>query len=250
MPQHRVTRAVESWIPDEPGPVLLTCDHASARMPAPWRWPAQDLSLVGTHWSYDLGAAELTRALSVRLGAAALWSRFSRLLVDPNRELSQDSLIVDRAGDHRVALNQGLTQPEREARISGLYEPYHAAIDEAVRAHRQRHARAWLLSVHTFTPVYRGQARALQGGVLFDRHEQLGREFCTQLQHKGWDVRENEPYSGYDGLIDGVARHGLAHDCPYVELELRQDLAVCPRWRERAVRDLAAVCERLSAAML
>jgi len=66
-------------------PIILTCEHASERMPEPFRFPEEDAWLVGTHWAYDLGAADLTRELADAIGAAAVLSRFSRLLIDPNR---------------------------------------------------------------------------------------------------------------------------------------------------------------------
>jgi predicted N-formylglutamate amidohydrolase len=35
---------------------MLTCEHASQLMPAPWRWPDEDRRLLNTHWALDLGS--------------------------------------------------------------------------------------------------------------------------------------------------------------------------------------------------
>ena len=56
------------------GPIVLSCEHASMRLPEPWAWPAADHWLVGTHWSYDLGIADLVRILSRRTGWPAVLS--------------------------------------------------------------------------------------------------------------------------------------------------------------------------------
>src|SRR5690606_18998130 len=73
--------------------VVLTCEHASERLPSPYAWPTGDARLVGTHWAFDLGIAPFARALAAELGAPAVLSRFSRLLVDPNRPLDAPTLF-------------------------------------------------------------------------------------------------------------------------------------------------------------
>lgn len=243
-----VREAYESWVPlsdEATGPqrrgpqVLLTCDHASARLPGPLRWPHEDLAWVGTHWSYDLGAAAIAHELSALLQAPLVCSRFSRLLVDPNRTPQQDSFIVSQIQGAPLALNQGLSPAARQWRQNQFYESYHRAIDALLHEQRRAHTSPLLVSIHTFTPVYQGQTRTMQGGVLFDAHEALAKRFCEGLRAQGWDFEENAPYSGYDGLIDGVARHGRAHDCPYVELEVRQDLASHPLTRAGIVQAIA-----------
>lgn len=251
----RVREAYESWVPlsgsskdpqTQAAQIVLTCDHASARLPSPLRWPHQDLPWVGTHWSYDLGAAAIAHELSALLQAPLVCSRFSRLVVDPNRRPDQDSFIVSRIEEHPLALNQGLSPESRHWRQDQFYESYHRAIDALLHEQRRAHTSPLLVSIHTFTPVYRGQRRSMQGGVLFDAHQALAQRFCQSLCDQGWDFKENAPYSGYDGLIDGIARHGRAHDCPYVELEVRQDLASHPLTRAGIVQAIAKTALELA----
>lgn len=243
-----LTPAYESWIPDKPGPCFLTCDHASARLPPPWRWPAADLPFVGQHWSYDLGAAALAQRLSQELGAPLIQSRFTRLLVDPNRDPSQSSFIVPSIGSQILQMNRELSPQQRNERRVQYYEAYHCEIDRALSEQRQHHASPLLLSVHSFTPCYQGKPRTMPGGVLFDAHEALAQAFCQSLVDQGWDFRENEPYSGYAGLIEGIARHGKKHGCRYLELEVRQDLACDPVQREAIVQAVVRSCQALQTA--
>ena len=227
-------------------PLLLTAEHASERMPSPWEWPEADRWLVGTHWAYDIGAAELTRELARRLGATAVLARFTRLLADPNRPEGDPTLFREVAEGHPVALNRGLSPEERARRLERLWRPYHAAVDAAVRASNA----PLVLAIHTFTPLYEGEARQLEVGVLFDREEDLAKELHDALGAVGVNVALNEPYSGRAGLIYSAHRHAETHGRRALELEVRQDLAVEDVFRERLVRVLErwlpAVIARLS----
>lgn len=44
--------------------VLITCEHASNELPAPYQWSENDLVFKDTHWAYDPGAKELTTLLA------------------------------------------------------------------------------------------------------------------------------------------------------------------------------------------
>lgn len=228
-------------------PLVLTAEHASERMPAPWEWPEADRWLVGTHWAYDIGAAELTRELAEGLGATAILARFTRLLADPNRPESDPTLFREVAEGHPVALNQSLSPEERARRLERLWRPYHAAVDEAVRG---SHA-PLVLAIHTFTPIYEGEVRELEVGVLFDREEDLAVELADALRAVGLNVALNEPYSGRAGLIYSAHRHAETHGRRALELEVRQDLAVEEVFRARLIgvlgRWLPPVIARLSA---
>lgn len=222
---------------DGDGPVLLTCEHATERMPEGWRWPQEDLRLRGTHWAYDLGARELTLELAERLGAGAVLSRFSRLLVDANRPESSETLFLREAEGAPVALNTThLDASERERRIEGLLRPYHAAAD----ARTDRSTSQLLLSVHSFTPVFEGRPRTLEVGVLHDRDGALAERLAAALARASIHVALNEPYSGLAGLMYSADRHARAHGRAALELEVRQDLAVDPGFRARLAELVAA----------
>ena len=64
---------------------------------------------MGTQWSVDLGADELTVELAQALGSPAVLARFSRLLVDANRPADSSTLFRDEAEGRPVRLNTELT---------------------------------------------------------------------------------------------------------------------------------------------
>lgn len=221
--------------------VVLTCEHASERMPEPWHWADEDAWVIGSHWSYDLGAADLTRELATALGAAAVLSRFSRLLCDPNRAETDPSVFRDRAEGRGLRINTGLDEAERERRLAAYHRVYHAVVDRVVAAHPGH----TLLSIHTFTPVYEGQVREVEIGVLFDTEDDLGVDLALGLADRGLAAWLNEPWSGKEGLIYSADRHARAHGRRALELEVRQDLAADPAWRAQFVPLLAEALAEL-----
>lgn len=241
-PGTAVTDAVEEIAGDPAASVLLTCEHASSRLPAPWTWPDEDRWLVDTHWAIDLGIAAVTRELAAALGVPAVLARFSRLLCDANREVGDPSMFRTVAEGRRVRLNEDLTEAERERRIQRCYAPYHAAADALLA----RYPRAVVLSMHSFTPVYEGgPPRPMELGVLFDREEEASEAIAASLARDGWKVALNEPYSGKDGLIYSATRHATRHGRKALELEVRQDLALDESRRDALVASLGAALATL-----
>ncbi|MFT7625510.1 MAG: putative N-formylglutamate amidohydrolase [Myxococcota bacterium] len=220
------------FIPGRSARVFLTCEHASNRLPPPWTWSPGDERLVDDHWSWDLGAADLTRELAASLQAPAMLACFTRLLIDPNRPLTGANLFRDTADGHPVDLNLAISPDDSHARISGYWAPFHDAIDARVAAAPPE----LLLSIHSYTPVYEGIPRAVQVGVLHDGSEQLAIEWVEILGRlSGLDVRLDEPYTGRGGFMYSAQRHADTAGIPAVELEVRADLCGDPVWRRQLV---------------
>lgn len=213
--------------PRHGGPFVFTCEHATRVLPE-WKAHPTDLPFLDDHWGWDIGAADLTRALATETACSAVLSAFSRLVCDPNREPSEDSFVVKEVDGHALTFNRQVDDEERERRARAYAEPYHEAVDGALHARRSAGSEYALCSIHSFTPVYRGESRALEIGVLFDAHEERARALARALAAQGFATEENVPYSGYEGLIYAARRHGTSHGVPYLELEVRQDLIDSP----------------------
>lgn len=228
---HEVHEAYERARGQRTAPLFLTCEHASQRLPTGYEWMGSDERLVGTHWAYDLGARELTLELAQALSASAVLTRFSRLLVDPNRAEGHPELFRQQAEGQPVLLNRALTPTEQQQRIVAYYRPYHAAVDETLMAA----AAPTLLSIHTFTPVYEGRVRNVELGVLFDRDERAAESLLDSLRKQYPAVAANEPWSGKVGLIYAAEHHAHKHGRFALELEVRQDLAQHPAFRAQLI---------------
>jgi predicted N-formylglutamate amidohydrolase len=200
--------------------LVLTCEHASAAVPGEYADLGLTPAQLTDHVGWDIGAAAVTAELSSRLGAPAVLSLVSRLLVDCNRDLGDADLMPHESHGVRIPGNAAIGAAERERRLVSFYEPYHAAIGGELLEHPD----ALLLSVHSFAPELNGRARPFDLGVLFDDFDDLAHTFARQLMAAGFAVRLNEPYSALDGLIFSARSHGRRHGVRYLELEINNRL--------------------------
>ena len=228
------------------GSLVLTCEHASNHVPAPLEAHPSDLPWLQTHWGWDIGAADLTRALARRTGASAVLSTFSRLVCDPNRPTRSPTWIRRETEGHRIHFNRQLDASERERRECELHAPYHDAIDSLLAQNQSGTSDFLLLSVHSFTPVMMGQVRPMHAGVLFDDHPSLAVAFLNALRLEGLDTRLNQPYSGLQGLIYAVSRHGTRHGVRYLELEIRNNLIDTPEKAEKMADRVVSALSHIS----
>ncbi len=229
------SEAAEEIEGDLDGRLVFTCEHASNALPDPWMWPEADRWLVDTHWASDIGAGAFTRRVARLMNAPAVLSRFSRLLIDPNRSLNSDTLFRQNADGHQVQLNQSLLEAERQQRIERFYQPYHAAVSAMVARSRGD----TVFSIHSFTDNYEGDARVLELGVLFDDDEEAAYWLIRHLERAGFHVLANEPWSGKGGLAYSPVRHAKEFGWCALEIEARQDLIVQEPFAARLAEALA-----------
>lgn len=207
----------------EDSPWLLTCDHASNRVPP--EVAEGDLGLpaseMARHIAYDIGAAGVTRHLAELLDAPAVLSNFSRLVIDPNRGADDPTLVMRLYDGTIIPANRSIDAGEIARRKALFYDPYDAALEEACR---DRTDIAYV-AIHSFTPRLNGRnPRPWEVGVLYAWDERLSRPFIQALKAEGdLTVGENQPYAGHlPG--DAVDRHALQHGRPNALIEIRHDL--------------------------
>ena len=222
---------------------LVTCDHASNHVPD---WVsggdlgvcAQDMA---RHIAFDVGAEGLSRALAEKLGCAAVLSRFSRLVIDPNRGEDDPTLVMQLYDGTIIPANRGIGVSGVEDRMARLYRPYHAAL--ARMAARQ--AGTVIVAVHSFTPCLRGRSpRPWQVGVLHSHLDsRLSLALIARLRASGdLCVGDNEPYAGHlDG--DAIARHALDMGRHNTLIEVRNDLIADAAGQAAWAARLAAVLQ-------
>jgi predicted N-formylglutamate amidohydrolase len=206
------------------GGLLVVCDHASNRIPPEYGGLGLPAREFARHIAYDPGAEAVARHLAGLLQAPAILSTFSRLLIDANRGEDDPTLIMRLSDGAVVAGNAAVDQEERERRIRCFHAPYHAAIDAAIDRALALGRPPALVSIHSFTPVWRGRARPWHAGVLWDTDARLAAPMIEALRSDPHlIVGDNEPYSGtlHD---DTMSRHGTARGLAHALVEIRQDL--------------------------
>lgn len=220
---------------DEPGPfqvlnalaqepILLVCDHASCRIPGSLGDLGLDPFARRCHLAIDIGAGPLTEKLARSLGVTAVLARYSRLVVDCNRQLMDASAFLEYGDGILVAGNRDLRQADKDLRAETLYWPYHQAIDEQVQRLRKAGPPPAFISIHSFTPVMNGRSRPWQMGVLWDTDTRLRDVFVEDLDGAGYRVGDNEPYSGKAAHDFTIDHHAEGIGLPHIGIEIRQDL--------------------------
>jgi predicted N-formylglutamate amidohydrolase len=204
--------------------VLLTCEHATNRLPRDTRARGPVRAILESHWGWDIGAWELTRELARRLRAGAIGGRWSRLLIDLNRRVADPTLARLTAGGVSVPWNEGIDADEIERRILAYHMPYHAEIDRLILQRLVRGVDPVLLAVHRFTPLFDGRLRRFDVGILYEHHRGPAHRLGRALREEGLSVRYNQPYSGMAGMMYAADRHGTHHRLPCLELEINQEL--------------------------
>nr|WP_298369538.1 N-formylglutamate amidohydrolase [Azospirillum sp.] len=211
--------------PQAIGPLLLVCDHASRAIPHSLDNLGLPEEQLGRHIAYDIGAAALTRRLAERFSATAVLSGYSRLVIDPNRDLEDPTAIPVISDGVVIPGNRALDAAAQAQRVDAVFRPYQEAVGREVARVRARGQVPILLSVHSFTPEMRGVARPWHIGVLWDRDPRLPLPLLSALRADGrWRVGDNEPYSGRDTTGGTVETHATPAGYPNALLEVRQDL--------------------------
>ncbi len=239
--------AVEAFEPVEiiagrdDGGILFLCDHASNALPTPYGTLGLDPSDLLRHIAYDIGAGWVTRRLAAAFEAPAVLSTYSRLLIDSNRGADDPTLVAKLSDRQIIPGNATISDAEIAARREKYWSPYRRAISARIEAMFKAGTVPAVVSIHSFTPNWRGDARPWEIGVLWDTDPRFAQPLIAALAADGIVTGDNEPYDGAlvgDTLDDEVTRRGLAG----LLIEIRQDLiateAEASAWAERLARVL------------
>lgn len=228
--------------------LILICDHAENTIPQGYASLGLPPGELERHIAYDIGAKGVVERLARLMDVPAVLSRFSRLLIDPNRGMDDPTLIMRLSDGAIIPGNRTLTPEEREKRIAQWYRPYHEAIDSVIDTAHVHHPHPVLLSIHSFTEVWRGTIRPWQVGVLWDADDRVAAPLIDTFVAEGdLLVGDNEPYTGkLEG--DCMWTHGTQRGLPHALIELRQDLirdaAGQAAWAERIARVMRKIAIR------
>ena len=204
---------------------LVICDHASNYIPITYNGLGISKKYLESHRAYDLGASDIAIELSNLLSCNLVMSNFSRLIIDPNRGEDDPTLIPKLSegiiikGNLEVSTSKNDT--ERESRISNFYKPYHMQIEKFILESKKNGKTPKILSIHSFTPYWKGKKREIDIGILWDKDDRLSQIFLNSL--KNIKLGDNKPYSGRL-KNDTLYKHATSHGIPHVLIELRQDL--------------------------
>lgn len=215
---------------DGAGSVLLLCEHASNHIPARYDGLGLDDAAARSHAAWDPGARDLSLLLSNALDAPLVASRVSRLVYDCNRPPEAASAMPEKSEVIEIPGNRDLSDAERARRVDEIYRPFCAAVSDLIDRRKRLGRPTALVTVHSFSPVWFGQPRAVEIGLLHDSDARMADIMLRAAGHLlgGRKVARNQPYGPEDGVTHSLKLHGLAQDLPNVMIEIRNDLLTTP----------------------
>jgi len=246
-------------------PVLIAVPHAGRCYPdsllANMRHPA-----IAALRLEDRLVDVLGKAVAAETGAALLIAHAPRAMIDLNRAPSDIDwdmlglkvptperysappanararsglgLVPRRLNGMGEIWRSRLAQEDLTARIEAVHRPYHATLENALRALRNRFGAALLIDLHSMPPLPAHDGPPAQI-VLGDRfgascHATLSASAFAHFAQSGWLAAHNRPYAGGYGLDRHAAPRLGLH-----ALQLELDRAA---YLDESLRDIGAGC--------
>jgi predicted N-formylglutamate amidohydrolase len=224
---------------------LLVCDHAGNRIPQKLGDLGVSESERRRHIAWDVGLEPVVRMMADTLDATAILQPYSRLVIDCNRPIGSPTSIPPVSENTPVPGNVKITDEERDTRAREIFRPYHDTIERELDRRKREDIRTFLVSMHSFTPVFKGVSRPWHAGVLYNRDSRFAAFVLRLLREEGTlVVGDNEPYTVSDGTDYSIPVHGERRGLPHTAIEIRHDLiedeAGQKAWAERMCRILEA----------
>ena len=225
--------------------LILSCEHGGNKIPRKYASLfAGKEAVLHSHRGWDPGALAVAKLLSRKLDAPLEYGEISRLLIELNRS--------ENAPDLFSKYSRHLSEKEKEALKNEIYWPYVNAVEKRVTSLVRKGVPTFHFSVHSFTPVLRGDRRDCDLGVLFDPDHpleaRLAELFMGHLEKEfpRKRLRYNYPYAGTGNGLTTTLRGRLSKRL-YAGIEIEMNQA----WLKKLIREkkLAQMTERLSSAL-
>ena len=216
-------------------PFVLICEHASRVLPKKLGTLGLPETELTRHIAWDIGAENVARMLSRLIDAPLMLQRYSRLAYDCNRPPESPDAVPEVSELTAIPGNRKLSAEDRLARVREIYRPFHDGVSLALDKRAAAGVKSIVVSIHSFTPVYKGKERSVELGILHDRDVTLSSRLIKGFPNI--DARLNEPYGPKDGVLHTLNLHGFARGLQHVMIEIRNDLVSSERgqdeWAQR-----------------
>ncbi len=223
-------------------PVMLVCEHAGKVIPRALGDMGLSPEDLTRHIAWDIGAEAMARGLADALDAPLLLQRYSRLVYDCNRPPESPDAMPKMSETTHVPGNERLSAEDRLARISEIYRPFHDRVARLLDERAALGVTSLFVTIHSFTPIYKGVRRNLDLGILHDHDARLADDLLAAFGGaRDIVVRRNEPYGPKDGVCHTLNLHAAPRGLPYAMLEIRNDLIARSAGQEQWAKRLSEV---------
>lgn len=235
---------------DAPGPFLLVCEHASNHFPVTFGTLGLSPEARNAHIAWDPGALGLARHLARLLDAPLVAAGVSRLVYDLNRPPHSPGAMAAHSETFEIPGNTRLSTAERWRRTEIVYLPFHAELRTEIARRLAGGRPPVIVTIHSFTPVWYGQPRAVEFGIIHDADPALAMAVLAEAKARTrLDCRLNEPYSAADEVTHTLRLHATPFALANVMLEIRNDLIATPEAEAAMAATLAPVLKAALAAI-
>ncbi|SCZ04918.1 N-formylglutamate amidohydrolase [Microvirga guangxiensis] len=211
--------------PQGRSPILLICEHASRYLPDRYGTLGLNPEQLESHIAWDPGALGVAKELSRLLDAPLVHATVSRLVLDLNRDPSAPDSIWTLSERTSIPGNLNLDRDERAHRVREVYEAFHGAVDALIEPRVRAGQTRSVVSIHSFTPVYRDEARPWHIGLIHDQDARFALSVEAGLRKDPeLVVGMNEPYSPADRVFHTLERHAVQRGLAPLMIEIRNDL--------------------------
>lgn len=229
-------------------PIFLVCEHAGHVLPSALGTLGLGEADLTRHIAWDIGAESVSRRMSELLDAPLVLQRFSRLAYDCNRPPDSRDAMPAMSETTRIPGNEALSAERRFERIEEIYRPFHSAVARLLDRRAAQGVASLFVTIHSFTPVYKGVSRKLDLGILHDRDARLADLMLGLFSRiKDIVVRRNEPYGPEDGVCHTLNLHAGIRGLLNVMIEIRNDLITHEsgqrQWAERLADMLMSLAQ-------
>jgi len=220
---------INTFNEDKESNFLLICDHASNYIPTEYNGLGLSEAILNTHIAYDIGAKKVALNISKFLKCPLVMTNFSRLLIDANRGVDDPTLIMKISDNNVIEGNKNISFQdncdEKKKRIIFFYEAYHSKISDIINKAISKKVFPAIVSIHSFTSLWKGKKRSTDLGILWDSDDRLPNIFFNYLNknYKDMNIGNNIPYSGRM-KNDTLYNHGTSKGLANILIEIRQDL--------------------------
>jgi predicted N-formylglutamate amidohydrolase len=199
--------------------IVLVCEHASFNIPETLDGLGASSAARHSHAAWDPGAMAVAELMSRDLDASLVASNVSRLVYDCNRPPGAPDAMPERSEVFEIPGNVGLTDEEKQARIARYYTPFRQTLASEIA----RRTDPVIVTIHSFVPVYNGERRDVEIGILHDRDSVLA-DAMLRVADQTYVVRRNAPYGPQDGVTHTLKEHAIKRGYLNVMIEMRNDL--------------------------
>lgn len=232
------------------GAFVVVCEHASNVFPAPWGTLGLTPDQQAAHIAWDPGALGLARGLARRIGAVLVHAPVSRLIYDCNRAPDRPGAMAERSEMHVIPGNAALSPEARSDRTAAVYLPFQTALHRVLADRMARGQATALLTIHSFTPVWMGQPRSTELGVIHDADPALALAILAAARAATGLVCDlNAPYSAADDVTHTLRLQATPYGLRNAMIEVRNDLIADAGAQDRMAATLAPVMQTALAAL-